>query len=330
VEPKLYDKNKYLSEIITWLKDGLKIPLDEIKFHEDAWAGGGNFGSCVEFFSRGLEIGNQVYMEFEETAFLPKELNIKVLDMGEGQERAAWFCSGASTSYESVFPTVLKKLYKETKVNPDHDLLKKFLPYSSYLNIDETKNREKVWEDISGKIDISQSKLKQEILPLSAIYSIAEHTRALLFAINDGMLPSNVGGGYNLRVIFRRAYGFILEQKWDVDLSEIIKEHAKYLKPQYSELLENVSWISDILDIEKKRFYEVNQKNQALLDRIIIKGINTQKLIELYDSFGINPEAVRSQAQKIGKDVEVPQDFYIQVAKRHENKEAKTQTKNIF
>lgn len=327
VEPRLYDKNKYLSEIIGWLKDGLKIPLDEIKFHEDAWAGGGNFGSCMEFFSRGLEIGNQVYMEFEETPLGSKELNVKVLDMGEGQERTAWFCSGASTSYQSVFPTVLKKLYKETKITPDYDILTKFLPYSSYLNIDETKDRQKVWRDISNKIGIEENKIKQEILPLSALYSIAEHTRALLFAINDGMLPSNIGGGYNLRAIFRRAYGFILENKWDIELSEILKEHAKYLKPQYPELLDNVSWISQILDVEKKRFYEINQKNQSLLDRIILKSIDTSKLIELYDSFGINPEVVKAKAQKIGKDIEIPQDFYIQVSKKHQRKEAKTQTK---
>lgn len=327
VEPRNYNKNKYLSEIIYWLKDGLKIPLDEIKFHEDVWSGGGNFGSCMEFFSRGLELGNQVYMEFEESSNGPGELNIKVLDMGEGQERAAWFCSGASTSYESMFPTVLKKIYKETKMTPDYDVVKRFLPYSSYLNVDETSDRSKTWKEISNKIGIEENKLKSQIMPLSAIYSIAEHTRALLFAIGDGMLPSNIGGGYNLRVIFRRAYGFVLENKWDIDLLEIIKEHANYLKVQYPELKDNVSTVLEVLEVEKKRFYESNQKNQALLEKIIVKNIDTTKLIELYDSFGINPGVVRLQAQKIGKDIEVPEDFYIQVAKRHEIKESKTQTR---
>jgi alanyl-tRNA synthetase len=47
--------------------------------------------------------------------------------------------------------------------------------------------------------------LKEEIEPASALYSIAEHTRTLLMAISDGALPSNVGGGHNLRVILRRA-----------------------------------------------------------------------------------------------------------------------------
>lgn len=327
VQPKDFDKNKYLSEIILWLKEGLKIPLDEIKFHEDVWSGGGNFGSCMEFFSRGLELGNQVYMEFEETPNGARELNIKVLDMGQGQERAAWFCSGASTSYESMFASVLKKLYKETRITPDYELLKRFLPYSSYLNVDYASDRDKTLKEISIKIGIEENKLKSQIMPLSAIYSIAEHTRALLFAIGDGMLPSNVGGGYNLRVIFRRAYGFVQDYKWDIDLLEIIKEHANYLKTQYGELKDNVPGVLEILDAEKKRFYESNQKNQALLEKVVLKNIDTPKLLELYDSFGINPEIVRSSAQKIGKDIEIPEDFYIQVAKRHEVRQAKTQTK---
>ena len=38
-----------------------------------------------------------------------------------------------------------------------------------------------------------------------------DHTRTLLFAITDGALPSNIGGGYNLRIILRRALSFIEE-----------------------------------------------------------------------------------------------------------------------
>ena len=33
--------------------------LPGLTFHEDAWAGGGNFGPCMEFFSRGVELANQ-------------------------------------------------------------------------------------------------------------------------------------------------------------------------------------------------------------------------------------------------------------------------------
>ncbi|MBI2673593.1 alanine--tRNA ligase, partial [Candidatus Woesearchaeota archaeon] len=132
-----WDQAKYFGDIYNWLKKGLGLPNEEITFHEDAWAGGGNFGPCMEYFSRGLELGNQVYMLYEVTPSGYKELNLKVLDMGMGHERNSWFTQGKSTSYETTFPTVVKKLYEITGVKVDEKLMEKFLPYSSYLNVDE-------------------------------------------------------------------------------------------------------------------------------------------------------------------------------------------------
>ena len=93
-----WNQQKYFSDIHTWLKQGLGLPNEEITFHEDVWSGGGNFGPCMEFFSRGLELGNQVYMLYEQTSAGNKDLSLKVLDMGMGHERNAWFTQGSSTS----------------------------------------------------------------------------------------------------------------------------------------------------------------------------------------------------------------------------------------
>ena len=209
VPPKEYNPEKYLREIYTWLDKGMGIPKKELTFHEDAWAGGGNFGPCMEFFSRGLEIGNQVYMQYEQTPTGSRDLNIKVLDMGQGQERAAWFTQGTSTNYEATFPTVIKKIASSTGVKIDSGMLKKFLPYSSYLNVDEAEDLGKAWKDIAVKLQADEKELRAKIMEAAAIFSIGEHSRALLVSINDGALPSNTGGGYNLRVIYRRMAGFI-------------------------------------------------------------------------------------------------------------------------
>jgi alanyl-tRNA synthetase len=81
-----------IGQIQHFLTQGLGIPAHEIVFHEDVWAGGGNFGPSIEYFSRGLELGNQVYMQYEQ---LPdggfRELRTKVIDMGAGLERWTWF-----------------------------------------------------------------------------------------------------------------------------------------------------------------------------------------------------------------------------------------------
>ena len=318
VPPKEYNPNKYLKEIYTWLEKGIGLNKKEITFHEDAWAGGGNFGPCVEFFSRGLELGNQVYMQYEQTNSGSRELKIKVLDMGEGQERAAWFSQGTSTNYEATFPTVIKKLNKLTGVKIDNVLFKKFLPYSSYLNIDEVEDINKAWKDIAKKIDYDEIELRKKVMEAAGLFSIAEHSRALLVAVNDGALPSNTGGGHNLRVIYRRMIGFIDRNSWNVEVNDIIEEHAKYLKPIFPELSENLGEVFKIMDVEKAKYLNTKQKVNTLASQIVQKEVTEEKLIELYDSHGVLPEMIREEAKKLGKEIKIPDDFYAKVSSRHE------------
>jgi alanyl-tRNA synthetase/ribosomal protein S27AE len=63
--PDDYDQDTYFKDMLDWIIDGMGIPKDEIVLHEDSWGGGGNLGACMEFFVRGLELFNQVYMFYE-------------------------------------------------------------------------------------------------------------------------------------------------------------------------------------------------------------------------------------------------------------------------
>jgi len=323
VPPEEWDQDKYFKDLLAWFTDGLGLPKDELTLHEDAWAGGGNFGPCMEFFSRGLEIANQVYMLYEQTPSGPKELSLKVLDMGMGYERNAWFTQGTSTSYETSFPNVTKKLYKATGIKVDKELMGKFLPYSSYLNVDEVDDINKTWKFVAKKVGIGVEELKEKILPLAGLYSVAEHARSLLFALNDGALPSNVGGGYNLRVILRRALSFIDKYEWNINLPDICTWHAEYLKPMFPELSENLDDIKKILDVEKAKFESTKQKTIQIIENLTkkTKKIDKKTLIQLYDSNGISPELISSEAKKQGIKVDVPDNFYALVAERHEQQE---------
>lgn len=324
-----WDQDKVFRDIYNWLVIGLGLPKEEITFHEDVWAGGGNFGPCMEYFSRGLELGNQVYMLYEQTPTGNKELRLKVLDMGMGHERNAWFTQGKATSYETTFPTVCEKLYAIANIVPDQEIIRKFLPYASYLNTDEVEDIQKVWIDISHKIDVPVEMLKAQVLPLAALYSVAEHSRSLLFALSDGALPSNVGGGYNLRVLLRRALGFIDEYKWDVTLQDITSWHAEYLRLIFPELYENLDDVHKILDVEVRRYHENKKRTAELVEKIILKekDIGREKLIELYDSNGIAPELIKAEAKKLGLSIDIPDNFYALVAERHEKTEQMTATK---
>lgn len=323
-QPHEWDQNKLFGEIHNWLRKGLGLADSEVVFHEDAWAGGGNFGSCMEFFSRGTELGNQVYMTYEHTQYGNKELRIKVLDMGMGQERNAWFSQGTGTIYDAAFPKVMKNLYNISGLKSDDQFMRRYVPYAGYLNADESENMENSWKFVAKSIGLNLDELKKKIIPLSALYSIGEHTRSLLVALNDGALPSNVGGGYNLRILARRCFDFIEKYKWDVYLPELCEEHARELKPQYPELTQNLADVKKILDVEREKYRATRQKAEHIIEKIVKEKqkINTSKLVELYDSHGISPEIIAEKTK-----VKVPDNFYALVAERHESSVQEHQTK---
>ncbi len=331
VSKEKWDQNKVFSDIHTWLKKGLGLPNNEITFHEDAWAGGGNFGPCMEYFSRGVELGNQVYMLYEQTEEGRKELPLKVLDMGMGHERNTWFSQGTSTSYEAVFPTVAKKLYKITGIKPEGKLMKKFLPYASYLNVDEVDDIDETWTEVAKKIDVDVKELKAKILPLAALYSVAEHARSALFAINDGALPNNVGGGYNLRVIIRRAMDFIDKYGWDVSLNDVAKWHAEYLKPLFPELMENLDSVNRILDVEKEKFLQTKKKSKQIIANLLKrdKEISVDKFVELYVSHGISPEMIQRQAKRMNKKIKIPDNIYAKVSEQQQHTVERKEKKKL-
>lgn len=315
-ESKKYDQDKYFKDMFEWATQGLGIPEEKLVLHEDSWGGGGNLGACMEFFVDGLELWNQVYMFYSIEGDDYEELDLKVLDMGMGHERITWISQGSSTSYECVMPDVVNRLYDITGLKPDSYIWQKFLPYSGYLNIDEVDDIEETWKMIADKIDVDVKRLKDEIKPVSALYSVAEHARALLFALSDGKLPSNSKGGHNLRVIARRAMDFIDDYGWDVKLKDVVEWHAKELNEMFPKLQENIEDVKRIIEVEREKFNKSKEKAEKYLERLDADEITLEKMIELYDSEGISPKTISKKF-----NIEVPQNFYKKITERQEEKE---------
>tara|TARA_Y100000310_G_scaffold313860_1_gene362690 strand:- start:10214 stop:12676 length:2463 start_codon:yes stop_codon:yes gene_type:complete len=312
-----WNQNKVFQDMLDWNTKGLGVSKEDMTFHEDAWAGGGNLGPCIEFFSRDCEVWNQVYMLYEQTPKGVQDLKLKVLDMGMGMERAAWFSQGSPTIYDAVFPTVLKKLKSKTGLKVNKKLLQRYVPHGGQLNNDEVEDMNKAWKKVAKLVEVDVKELRQMILPLSRLYSIGEHMRSALIVLNDGGLPSNVGGGYNLRMLIRRSLGFIDKEDWDIDLTDLCSWHADYLEPMYPELKKNLDNIHKILEIEKKKYNNTKEKTSRIVANL--KNINEEKLLELYDSQGISPDMIPG--------LKVPDDFYARVAEMHEQKEQVAATK---
>ena len=312
----VYFKKEGIKQMHEFLTRGLGIKPDELTYHEDVWAGGGNYGPSMEFFSRGLELGNQVYMQYE---VLPdgssRELKTKVIDMGAGLERWSWFSQGKPMSYDTVFPKVMDYLYRQTG-KPDEEFMKKFGRYAGLLNIDEIDDIGSAWTKVAKGLDMPLDKLKKKAYGMRALYTLGEHTRTLLVAIHDGALPSNVGGGYNLRTILRRCFEIIDEFKLNVEVEKLLELHIKEFGSWYTELKEEGS-LYDIIQVERKRYQEGKEKGRKIVEKMIRQGegISTQKLVELYDSQGISPELIR----EISPEIKVPDNFYKLVEELHES-----------
>ncbi|MHA1679778.1 MAG: alanine--tRNA ligase [Promethearchaeota archaeon] len=320
--PDEWDQEQLFTDIYEFLTLGIGVVQEEITIHEDAWAGGGSFGPCLEFFSRGVELFNQVYTMFEQTPDGAEELKLKVLDMGLGMERIAWFSQAKPNMYEAIFPEVLAKMRERTKVEADFTLYNKFSQYSAYLNVDEVDDIDAAWQRVAKEMDVGVDELREKILPMAAIYSIAEHSRSLLVAIVDGGLPSNTGGGYNLRVIFRRALSFIDKFGWDLDLGEVCEWHGLELKSLFPELISGIENVKKILAFEKQKYEGTKENVKRVVKKIVGKEdeITVEKLLELYDSQGISPDLIKNEAESIGRRVHVPDNFYKLVSELHEKK----------
>jgi len=327
-KPQEYDQGKYVKDLFDWFVQIMKIPVDEIQIHEDAWIGGGDCGPSLEFFSRGLELGNQVYMWFDMSNATDisqiKPLKIKVLDMGMGQERCCWFSKGSINSYEATMPRVSKYLFEKTALEPDWETYNKFLPFSGMLNLDEVDDVNVVWDEIAKKLNMSAGDLKNVIDPIAGIYSIADHSRTLLYALTDGALPSNVKGGYNLRLILRRALDFIHRYSWDVDLFDVIVMQAEELKELYPELRDELDGIKKIIDLEVEKYKIHKEKVENKIKRLIKvdKELSVDDFIKYYISEGITPEEIQEAFNKQGKSIEIPGNFFTLVNEFFESRKS--------
>ena len=291
------------------------IDKKEITFNEDVWVGYGAFGYSLEFFVRGVELGNAVFTAFEGDISDYREMKEKVVDMGSGLQRWAWLSQGTPTSYDANFASVLKRMNELCKVEVDRELFLAYSKLAGTMNVDEFGSLFEQREIIAKKLGLDGRKLESQLGPREAMYSIADHARTLLFAIADGMLPSNSGGGYNLRIVFRRAMNFIKHYKFPLSITDVVNWHIDHLSAMYPELEEHREDLAKVLAVEEARYTSSSDRVSKIVSSLSLAGkpLPTAQLIQLYDSDGVTPE----QLAEAGAVIDKPEDFYEQVQARH-------------
>ncbi len=206
-----------------------------------------------------VEIWNLVFMEFNRKADGSLEkLPEKHVDTGMGFERLSMAMQGVKSNYDTdVFTPLIQKVESITG--------------ASY-----TKNNPNVEQE---KINI-------------AIRVIADHVRAVAFAIADGQLPSNTGAGYVIRRILRRAvrYGFTFLDAKKPFVCELVATLAAQMGESFPEIVAQQQLVTNVIREEEQAFLRTLDQGLQLLDQVIAQTngdtVSGQKAFELYDTFG--------------------------------------------
>ncbi len=201
-----------------------------------------------------IEIWNLVFMEYNRKADGSLEkLPAKHVDTGMGFERLCMVLQNKQSNYDT---DVFSPIIREIET----------ITNTTYGHNDKT--------------DV-------------AIRVIADHVRAVAFAIADGQLPSNNGAGYVIRRILRRAirYGFTFlntKEPFIYKLTDVLEEQMGSV---FKELNMQKHLIKNVIKEEESSFLHTLDQGLILLDQIINSSnkatvISGVKAFELYDTYG--------------------------------------------
>ncbi len=223
-----------------------------------------------------FEVWNDVFMQYKKTAdgkFV--EMERKCIDTGMGIERTIAILQGKKSVYETeVMQPILKKIQE--------------LSGLTYGQEEKT--------DVSMRI-------------------VADHIRTSTFILGDqrGCTPSNVGQGYILRRLIRRAVRngkhLGIEGPFLAKVAQVVID--LYGEP-YPELIENKEKVFTELTIEENKFSETLEKGEKQFEKMTyflekqgVKEIAGGSAFKLYDTYGFPIELTKELAAEKGFTVDV-------------------------
>jgi alanyl-tRNA synthetase len=313
---------RYHHEFVT---EELGVKPEEVVYKEDVWSGGGNAGPDLETVVRGLELATLVFMKFKVVNGDFVELPIRTVDTGYGIKRYAWLSQGSVSCFHAVYDTVLDELLKMAGIKEaDEKLLAKAAEFSGMMSLEKTANRVEARRKVAEQMGMSVEEVDKALLPMERVFAVADHTKCLTFMLAEGVVPSNVREGYLARLMLRRTHRLLRNLGIEGKLLDIVDLQIRFWSKDYPHLKEMRDEILEMLTVEQQKFKQTLQRGDTLVKRMArelkSKGKSSfpmDKLVQLYDSHGIPPEVVAETAEKEGVKVDMPEDFYGIIAKRH-------------
>jgi alanyl-tRNA synthetase len=163
----------------------------------------------------------------------------------------------------------------------------------------------------------------------TAINVIADHVRALVFTIGDGIIPSNEERGYVMRRILRRAVRLCrnigIEEAFLYRLAPAVIE---MYHDAYPDLTNRREEITLVIKSEEERFLLTLEKGLLQIEDIIKKNhtVSGEDAFKLYDTYGFPIELTQEIAKE--KDIHVDEKGFLDLLEKA-REVSKAQTKFI-
>jgi alanyl-tRNA synthetase len=297
-------------------------PCSEL--HVDLTPDGDTLGGLVNRNDpRCIEIWNLVFIQFNAGAdglFTP--LPQRHVDTGMGFERVTAIIQG--TKNLTDFSGTISN-YETDVFRPIFDQLEKLSgkKYASTLPDPSDRGAHAPWRAAVGASPSASGEAPDAtpeagVLPRNeqekidvAFRVIADHIRALSFAIADGVIPSNEGRGYVLRRILRRAvrYGRTLgfHEPFFFKLVDIV---AKTMGDVFPEVRAKRNTIKETIHREEEAFNKTLDRGIELFEREVASWkeraeISGEFAFKLYDTYGFPLDLTELMAREQGRTVDV-------------------------
>ena len=241
-----------------------------------------------------IEVWNLVFIQFDRQGDGSlKPLPSKHVDTGMGLERILSVLQGKQSNYDTdLFSPIFEAIHKLTDAHP----------YTG-----------KMGHEDNGQIDF-------------AYRVVADHARALTFALTDGAVPSNEGRGYVLRRILRRAVR-IGWQKLGAKpgfLSELVPVIVEHYGEAFPELKRNPDRVAGVIREEEESFGRTMERGIKLFEEVTADSgttVSGADAFQLYDTYGFPLDLTQMMAEERGLTVDVD-GFHKAMAEQREQSRA--------
>jgi len=181
-------------------------------------------------------------------------------------------------------------------------------------NIDTGMGLERLTAVMQNKRSVFETDLFQPIVAEIGNYAIADHARALTFLIADGVVPSNEGRGYVLRMLLRKAIRagrpVGITKPFLYRLPPVV---AQVMGGAYPELVHRRESIAQVIKAEEERFFQMLEEKVPLVEAEIQakrgSALDAQTAARFYDTHGLAYDEIAEVCGKHSVKLPSKQEF---------------------